>query len=189
MIRGFIGRPGAGKTYAMTHLASRHLLRGRPVFANFHLRGAYYYTPDQILDLPPGLVLMDEAHLIFGARNALRLPPSLLMKMSQTRKSGWDLWYSTQHERRVDTVVKDVTNVMTMVTPWFSKGGHPRLFQLRDWEPETFRTPKKDLWSGWLIYDQRVADLYNTFESLEVAKHMKTKTDIYDKDNAGSLGV
>lgn len=181
MIRGFIGRPGAGKTYAMTHEASKHLLRGRAVFANYNLRGSYYFTPDQILDLPPGLILLDEAHLIFGARNSLRLPPSLLMKMSQTRKSGWELWFTTQHERRVDSVLRDVTNVMTLVSPWLSKDGHPRFFRLRDWEPELFRTPGKHMWSQWVPYSQSIANLYDTYESVKVAEHMRSKNDIYDK--------
>lgn len=181
MIRGFVGRPGAGKTYLLTHLGSREVMRGRRVFANYEMRGTEFFTPDQLLDLPPGLVILDEAHLVFGARNAMRLPPSLLMQMSQTRKAGWELWWSTQHERRVDSVIKDVTNVMTVVRPWLSNGDHPRFFQLVDYEPEFMRQKGKDLWKTWVKFDPKIAALYDTHERLQIAEHMRSKSDIYDK--------
>lgn len=181
MIVGYMGRPGSGKTYCMTSDATRHILRGRAVFANYHLRGTTFFTPDQLLDLPPGLVLLDEAHMIFSARNAIRLPPSLLMKMSQTRKSGWDLWWSAQHEKRVDSVLRDVTNIFTLCTPYGSTAGHPRFFRLRDWEPEMFRQKGKDLWARWVRYRPEIAALYDTFETVATAEHQRSKTDIYDK--------
>ncbi|MGY2704844.1 zona occludens toxin (predicted ATPase), partial [Nocardioides sp. HB32] len=122
MIEGFIGRPGSGKSYAMTAKALREADRDRLVFTNWAVKhpNVYMFTPDQLMDLPPGLVMIDEAHLWFPARMALKLPMSWLAGLSQTRKAGWDLVWAAQHETRVDRAVRDVTSWLWKCSAWFS---------------------------------------------------------------------
>lgn len=188
-IEGLIGRPGAGKSYELTRRALAEADRDRMVFANYAIAhpNVYTFTPDQLMDLPPGLVVIDEAHLWFPARMSLKLPMSWLSGMSQTRKKGWDLIWAAQHESRVDRVVRDVTSWMWLNSAWFSSGGHPVLFAASCWEPEFFRKPEKRFTRSWHLFSSRVAQAYNTHESLTQADHTQTGNDAYAKRGASVL--
>lgn len=180
-IEGLIGRPGAGKTYELTRRVLAAADRDRLVFTNYAVAhpNVYMFEPDQLMDLPPGLVAIDEAHLWFPARMALKLPMSWLGGMSQTRKKGWDLIWAAQHENRVDRVVRDVTSWMWLSGAWFSHNGHPVLFSRRCWEPESFRHPKKVFSRSVSVFSRRVAEAYNTHETLTQATHTQDKNDVY----------
>ena len=54
MIEGWIGRPGAGKTYTLVERCMREAKRGRDVFSNIPIKGCYLFGPDDFMDLPPG---------------------------------------------------------------------------------------------------------------------------------------
>ena len=183
MIEGLIGRPGSGKSYELTRRALAEADRDRLVFANYGITHPNIYTfePDQLLDLPPGLVVIDEAHLWFPARGSLQLPMSWLAGMSQTRKKGWDLIWAAQHESRVDRVVRDVTSWMWLNSAWFSKDGHPVLFAASCWEPEFFRRPDRRFTRSWHLFSSKVAGAYNTHESLTQARHTIKENDAYRK--------
>lgn len=189
MIEGLIGRPGSGKSYELTRRILAEANRDRLVFANYAVDhpNVFTFTPDQLMDLPPGLVAIDEAHLWFPARMALRLPMSWLAGMSQTRKAGWDLLWAAQHESRVDRVVRDVTSWMHLCSAYFSSNGHPVVFMARTWEPEFFRRPDKSMGRSVNFFSQRVADAYNTHESLTQAEHTVDKKDVYAKRNGSVL--
>lgn len=182
-VEGFIGRPGAGKTYELTRRALLEADRDRLVFTNYPIvhPNIFLFEPDQLLDLPPGLVLIDEAHLWFPARGSLQLPMSWLAGMSQTRKAGWDMYWSAQHENRVDAVVKNITNWMWLSGAWGNSNGHPRLFTRTSWEPEKFRKVKKHASRSWSLYSERVASSYNTHARVEQAAHTVKKDDPYAK--------
>ena len=181
MIEGFIGRPGSGKSYAMTRRVLREADRGNRCFTNWDVNypNVYRFTEDQLLDLPPGKIFMDEAHLWFPARQALNLPPSWLAMLSQTRKAGWDLIWCAQHESRVDRVLRDVTSWMYLCSSWFQTNGHPLAFRLEGWEPEYFRKKGHREFSTWSLFDQKVANAYDTFERLSVASHTQSDKDKY----------
>lgn len=186
MIEGLIGRPGSGKSYTLTERAVREGRRGRQVFCNYGLVGENIWTfsPDQLLDLPPGLIVIDEAHLWFSARQSLRLPPSWLAMLSQTRKNGWDLLWCAQHETRVDRVLRDVSSYMWLCSAWFKRDDHPLFFVSDSYEPEYFRRPKKRLTRRVRMFDQKVADAYDTLERLEVAEHARRDDDVYAKKSS-----
>jgi zona occludens toxin (predicted ATPase) len=183
MIEGLIGRPGSGKTYELTRRILAAADRDRLVFANYVVEhpNVFYFTPEQLLDLPPALVVIDEAHLWFPARGALQLPMSWLAGMSQTRKAGWDLLWSAQHESRVDRVVRDVTNWMHLANAWLSWDGHPMFFSYRTYEPENFRKEKKVMGRGFHFFSGRVSAAYNTLGRIEQAAHTIRKDDAYRK--------
>jgi hypothetical protein len=155
--------------------------RDRLVFTNYAVAhpNCYMFTPDQLMDLPPGLVVIDEAHLWFPARMALKLPMSWLAGMSQTRKAGWDLLWSAQHETRVDRVVRDVTEWMWLSRAYFSHHNHPVMFSQSSWEPEFFRREDKRWTRRFHFFSQRVASAYNTHESLSQAAHTQDHKDPY----------
>lgn len=183
MIEGLIGRPGSGKSYELTRRVLAAADRDRLVFTNYAVShpNVYMFEPDQLMDLPPGLIVIDEAHLWFPARMALKLPMSWLGGMSQTRKKGWDLLWAAQHESRIDRVVRDVTSWMWLNSAWFSHNGHPVLFAASSWEPEFFRRPEKRYTRSFRFFDRAVADAYNTFETLTQADHTHQANDLYAK--------
>src|SRR4051812_5770344 len=179
MIEGLIGRPGSGKSYTLTEKAVRAARSGRDVFCNYPVAGCYLFGPEDLLDLPPGLIVIDEAHLWFPARMAPRLPPSWLAGLSQTRKNGWGLLYAAQHENRLDRGLRDVTSWMWLCSAWFGWSGRPALFRAQSWEPEFFRNAKRKQLTTWRVFDPKVAGAYNTFERLTVAEHAQSSTDAY----------
>lgn len=187
MIEGYIGRPGSGKSYTLTRRALAMADRGRTIFANYPIDhpNCWTFTPEQLLDLPPGVIVIDEAHLWFPARQALRLPPSWLAMLSQTRKNGWDLLWCAQHENRVDRIIRDVSSWMWLCSAWGSWGGHPALFTATSYEPEYFRNPKKKNVTQWNIFDRKVASRYDTFERLATAAHIDSVADAYAESSVG----
>lgn len=187
-IEGYIGRPGAGKTYVLTERVLKEADRDRLVFTNYAVAhpNVYLFQPDQLMDLPPGLVVIDEAHLWFPARMSLKLPMSWLAGMSQTRKKGWDLLWSAQHESRVDRAVRDVTSWMHLSGAWLSWNQHPVIFSRSTWEPEYFRRADKRMGRSWSVFSQRVARAYDTHESITQAEHTRTENDVYAARGAQS---
>lgn len=181
MIEGYIGRPGSGKSYTITERVLREADRGRPVFANYAIAhpNVWLFGPEDLLHLPPGLVVIDEAHLWFPARMSLRLPASWLAGMSQTRKKGWDMLWASQHESRVDRVIRDVSSWLWLCSAWKGVGSSVGYFTARSWEPEFFRDPKRQQTRTVRRFNQRVADSYDTFESLTVAAHAQSADDAY----------
>ncbi len=191
MIQGLVGRPGSGKTYTLTEWALREARRGRQVFANFSIdfENCWLFRPVDLLDLPPGLIIIDEAHLWFPARKALALPPSWLAMLSQTRKNGWDLLWSAQHENRVDRVLRDVSNWMWLCNGWFQRDGHPLVFEMQQYEPENFRKRQYRVARSWKFFSQTVASAYDTYERLEVAEHVDTSKDLYGARSTTTKGA
>lgn len=184
MIEGWIGRPGSGKTMTLTERAIRAAARGRPVFTNYAVAApnCFQFGPGDLLDLPPGLIVIDEAHLWFPARGAMQLPMSWLAELSQTRKNGWDLIWAAQHETRVDRVVRDVTCWMYLTKAWFpTPVGRPRFFTVQCWEPELFRAPGKVQSKTVHRFSWKVANSYDTMGKIEQADHTRKKDDAYAK--------
>lgn len=191
MIEGYIGRPGSGKSYTLTERALREANHGRQVFTNYGLihENVFTFTPDQLLDLPPGLIVIDEAHLWFPARMSLRLPPSWLAMLSQTRKNGWDLLWCAQHEARCDRVLRDVSSYLWLCSAWFKVDDHPLFFVSESYEPEFFRKPSKRMTRRIRRFDKKVAAAYDTYESLTVAEHAKRDDDVYAKASKRDRGA
>lgn len=183
MIEGYIGRPGSGKSYRLTERVLREANRGRECYVNWGLKhpNVYMFGPEDLLQLPPGLIAIDEAHLWFSARQSLQLPPSWLAGLSQTRKKQWDLLWAAQHENRVDRVLRDVSNWMYLCTAWLAWDGHPVLFKAVSYEPETFRRSGKEMGASWKWFSRKVVNAYDTYETLQVAAHTARKNDMYAK--------
>lgn len=181
MIEGYIGRPGSGKSYTITARVLREADRGKQVFCNYAIAhpNVWLFGPDDLLHLPPGLVVIDEAHLWFPARGSLKLPMSWLAGMSQTRKKGWDMLWASQHESRVDRVVRDVSSWLWLCSSWKGLGSGAGYFTAKSFEPEFFRDPKRMQTRSVLRFSQKIADAYDTFETLEIARHTVSDSDAY----------
>jgi hypothetical protein len=187
VIRGLIGRPGAGKTYDLTRRVLNHADRGGLVCANYYVDhpNVVIFEPEHLLDLPPSLVVIDEAHLWFPARMSLKLPMSWMAKMSQTRKSGWNLIWSAQHETRVDRLIRDVSDWLTLSSAWGWTNGHPRLFTTSTYEPERFRKKGQVAARSMSFYSSRIANSYDTLQRITQAAHTAQKDDPYARSRSG----
>ncbi|MCA1706135.1 MAG: zonular occludens toxin domain-containing protein [Actinobacteria bacterium] len=199
MIEGYIGRPGSGKSYSMTARAFRKGQRYDAVYANYRLQVPgfnYLRGPEDLLKLKAEssrkvLVLIDEVHLWLPARMAMKLPPSLWMQLSQTRKAGWDLHWAAQHESRVDRVLRDVTNWFWYCTSWgqgVNPLDRPLLFVNTRYEPERYRKKKSAISRVPRLFSSKIAALYDTRESLAVAGHVAAMADPYVGDRCEDCG-
>jgi hypothetical protein len=159
----------------------------RPVFANYPIDhpNIELFGPDELMHLPPGLIGLDEAHVYLPARGAMRLPMSWLAMLSQTRKNGWDLMWSTQHENRVDRVLRDVTNWLWLCSirkmPWDDRSRPPRAFVARCYDPDNFRKPAGYQYPVVRRYKRSVSEAYDTFGKIQEARHLMGN-DAYRKE-------
>ena len=111
MVEGFVGLPGSGKTYWLSRLGLRAMKQKRKVYANYKLEGAVYYKDlKEVLDVREGVILVDEINLICPARWWDRFPTYLAYWWSQTRKSQLDVYWTAQHQDRVDKIIREITN-------------------------------------------------------------------------------
>lgn len=193
MIEGYIGRPGSGKSYTLTARTLEAAKQGRQCFTNFGLKhpNVERITIEDLTDpqMPAGLVVIDEAHLWFDARLSMKLPPSLLMRMSQTRKMGWDLLWCTQDEGNVDKRIKVVTNWMWLCGAWGGWNGHPIAFTSMCYEPRSFRKKGQHHQRAIRYFDKEVAESYDTLESLQVASHVAALEDAYKRGANNEAGA
>ena len=56
--------------------------------------------------------MLDEAGVFLSSRFWHTVPRDVLQTLAQVRKNGLDLWYTVQHEARVDTVLRELTAEM-----------------------------------------------------------------------------
>lgn len=130
---GVVGLRGQGKTLYSTYRALEFLKAGTgPVFASYRINGAHY-VPD-VLDLfiaslppldssgmvirnpdgsiPQRMVIMDEANWLAPSRYWNTLPKDLLRMWSESRKLGLNVIWTAQHESRVDTALRELTEIV-----------------------------------------------------------------------------
>ncbi len=184
MIEGYVGRPGSGKTYTLTARVLDEAATGRQVFSNYRVKhpNVERITIEDLVDpdMPPGLVVIDEAHLWFPARLSLKLPPSLLMRWSQTRKAGWDILWSAQHPKRIDSIIRDNSNILWHCRAW--KGllsTETRYFTSVSYEPENYRRKGAHMTRVVRRFSRTVAEAYDTLETLATAAHVQAVADPY----------
>lgn len=164
MIEGIFGLPGQGKTYEGVRRLLDAADRGRQCYSvtPIHHPNVELVTYDECLDpfMPPGLIFWDEVHLVLGANDYRNLKPEWYEKLSQTRKDGHDLIYTSQHESKVLKQLRDNTNYGWVVNAWFSVG-HPLLLSASAWEMHKLRRGKPaDRYVHW--FSMRVARAYET---------------------------
>ena len=165
MIEGIFGRPGQGKTYEGVRRLLLECDKGRQCYSVTPIEhpNAMLITYDDIVDpyLPPGLIFCDEVHLVLAASIGSRLKPEWYEKLSQTRKDGHDLIYTSQHESKVLKQLRDNTNYGWVCQAWGNFVGHPTWFTAKCWEMHKIRVGKPQ--DRYLhFYSSRVAKAYDT---------------------------
>lgn len=123
---------------------------------------------DQFAELENAIVIIDEAHLYAPSNKSLTFPDVARFKMSQARKFGLDVYWVTQHEGRVNSILKDLTNMMFVCRSFMSGAW----FSVKGYEPEHMRRKGKHLERQFYRLNVAVAGLYNTLEILAADDHL-----------------
>jgi len=188
-VEGFIGLPGAGKTYALALRGVEAMRQGRRVFSNFGLRGS---IPLEVWDHenvgntkdpgPPcecgecfvsishAVVLVDEINLWAPSRMWNALPMGLLHRWAQVRKYETQILWSAQHEARVDKVIREVTGFIweckaTVAGQFLHWLPFVSTFRLKAFEPHDLRKiGAQPLSTRGLRLKRGIAEAYDTFE-------------------------
>lgn len=122
LITGIFGLPGQGKTYEAVRQVIKAADGGRQCYSTTPINhpNVMQIEYDDIVDpwLPPGLILCDEVHLVLSYTVWSKLDPKWFEKLSQTRKDGHDLVYTSQHESKVLKQLRDNTNWGWITKSW-----------------------------------------------------------------------
>jgi hypothetical protein len=177
MVEGFIGLPGAGKTYLLAKKGLEDIVKGKEVYANFSLQGAKRFTTlKQVVSIIQEKVknkqnvnitiLIDEINLSLPSRMWAKVPAWVLYFFSQSRKFGLDIYYTSQSLARVDKVVREITNFVWIVKP-FLFGFH----RAKKILPEDTDRVNKDVYETiYFRISPEVYTKYNTYEILEISE-------------------
>lgn len=114
MITSITGMPGSGKSFFLAYRAMKAIKEGRPVFANFPLKGAYKIKVTDLIDyvFPQGsLVLIDEAGRWFNAKDWNSLPPEVFDTFTLHRHLKIDLMLAMNATGYVDINIRRVAEL------------------------------------------------------------------------------
>lgn len=165
MIEGIFGLPGKGKTYEAVRRLILAADSGRQCYSVTPINhpNVMQITYDDVVDpfLPPGLIFLDEVHLVLQYTAWRRLDQRWFEKLSQTRKDGHDLIYTSQHESKVLKQLRDNSNYGWVCEAWGAWRGHPIVFTARAYEMHMMRRKKPaDRYVHY--FNARIARAYDT---------------------------
>lgn len=169
MVEGFVGLPGSGKTYYLACLGLKAIKKGRKVYANFKLDGATYFKDlMDMIDVTEGVILVDEINLVCPSRWWDKFPPKLAYWWSQTRKSVLDVYWTSQHQDRVDKIVKEITNFIWQIRKF------PFNFRVAScYLPEQIAKAKRENFGTVFFHlSSKVWVHFNTYERIEIGKNL-----------------
>lgn len=175
MIEVYCGLPGSGKSYALTYLAYKYIKRGKTVFTNFPVRGAYKVNVADLkeYELPQNsMILIDEAGLYYNTRDWKNFDKESFILFTQHRKKGLDLILAVQSPKRVDISIREVVNYYHWATSPFLV---PYFKYYTYIDAEEVRTDKH-LRSFRYFKLKRVFDLYNTMHEHQNRNQKETLT-------------
>jgi len=127
MIEAVTGFPGSGKSFYCTNRAYKNMKKGRLVFSNYPLNGAYKITFDDLVNykFPTGsLVIIDEGGRWFNSRKWKDLPSEVFDLFTLHRHFELDLIVAVQNFNRIDIALREVIEIVwwaenSFVLPYF----------------------------------------------------------------------
>lgn len=136
MISGIFGLPGSGKSLFLGLIAQR-AVKGKSinfktlslgtlrsykyVYTNFRCPGCYKLDYDKlgIFNYSDCLILVDEIMLLSDSRDYRKFTDNLKFFYSEHRKSNCDLIYASQSYDDVDKKIRNRTQRLYYIDPWF----------------------------------------------------------------------
>lgn len=164
MIIALTGMPGSGKSYALVHRAYKALKQGRPVYANFPIRGCFMFNMDDLCNYAfpeNAVVIIDEAGRWFNSHNWKNLPPEVFDLFTMHRHLNCDMYIGVQSFARIDKSLREVVELTYWaynhrVLPFHSYRGYydlEKVGSMRKDHDVSFFIPKR----------KRYRNMYNTF--------------------------
>lgn len=125
-IEARLGKMGAGKSFTLTYTVwkARLVRPDMPVYTNMPITlpgsGPVYALRNlkDFLKARNGLVVIDELNTVLPSRVWKAAPGALLFMFSHARKHGLDIVFTAQHEKRVDTIVRELVTRWVYVSNW-----------------------------------------------------------------------
>ena len=176
-VEAFVGLPGSGKTYALAEIGVRALARGETVWTNagFELEGAHRFSSfDEFAEIEgPAVILWDELPLYVNARKWQEFPDGLLYRLTQIRKDGLRLYYSTIDWKMVDVNVRRIT-----FWTWECRSLTARWMVRRQWPiPERRDRNERPRRSKYFRIHPSVFEAYDTGAKVAVARERLRHSD------------
>jgi hypothetical protein len=191
-VTAFVGLPGSGKTYSLAKVGLDAMARGRTVWANVDhtmeqpwLAGARPFASfDEFAQIPNDAVIVwDELPLFVNARKWQDFPDGLLYRLTQIRKDGLELYFSTIDWRMVDVNVRRIT-----FWTWECEHVIGRLHRRVLWPPEERR--KKDdrpRRRELMLIRSSIGDAYDTLGKVSAPLMLPTTSVRPAAESAGVL--
>lgn len=172
MVEGIVGLPGAGKTYYLSKIGLDAMKKGRKVYANYKLKGAiYFWEIEELQEIEDGVILIDEINLVASSRDWEELPGEQKYFWSQTRKQKLDIYWTAQHQDRVEKIVREVSNFIWKINilPFGIR-------VMTKYLPEQINKTKRERF-GTRIFTihKEVFKQYNTWERLKPVSYIAKK--------------
>lgn len=132
MIIAVTGMPGAGKTFFLVCRAKDAMKKGRHVFSNFPIKGAYQIKVQDLVTytFPPGsLILIDEAGRDFSAHDWKLLPPEIFDLFTLHRHIQLDMIVAMNAFGYIDIALRRVVELTYWASnrpylPYFTYKGY-----------------------------------------------------------------
>lgn len=193
MITIVTGTPGAGKTYFLTKLGLKYLLKGHDVYFNYFVdyepylknknvdfnkigRVFYWDSIEELCQIKGGQVFIDEAQGYFDSREWQNLPPVMKQKFSVHRheikrdETGrifpLDIWAGVQNVSNIDKWIRDRGQEFVEVRNLFGLLFVAQWFDLKELKDETIQRNRKALDRMYWLFSKKLAKCYDTHEAV-----------------------
>lgn len=130
-------------------------------------------------------IFIDELNLWAPSRMWADLGIGVLTRWAYVRKDGMNVYWSAQHEARIDKVAREVTDFIFTCRRSGPFGPIPAFFFRAKWEPrvlESSGTDRNGVGSSegkvramrfeWNFLKKSVAECYDTYERVKASKHL-----------------
>lgn len=191
-VTAFVGLWGSGKTLALTEACIGAEADGFRVASNFgFVGGLEFATLGELLQLLARkprrdllYVALDEAGMLFPAREFSKWPPALNVLMQQGRKLGVSLGYTSQSFDFVDANLRRVTGVVVKCSGFGSKLVSAKGVRPREYRPLWFMRTHYDAQGYGLArtrplkrqlyvpFRQETADRYDTWHLIDACQQV-----------------
>lgn len=179
MIYSIVGKPGSGKSYYLTMLARKFLLKGKRVFSNVKIDERefkfksyqkkkigilYYYSSlQQFRVVYSGVILMDQTASYFSARDWANMDPEDMTKFQQHRQDLLDIYFTSQNLDFVDKQLRLLSNYCIEMNNWKFLG----YFTATSYYPEEINKEKrKKINCKHFFFNKKIANAYDCYKSI-----------------------